>query len=275
MAAEGGGTDPVRLNRDVRAVWNENAPFWDEYTGEGKQFQRLLIGPTTEQLLHLQPGELVLEVACGNGAFARRMAALGAHVLATDFSEVFIERARARTTEHADRIEYRVVDAIDQEELLALGIGRFDAAVCNQALMDMVTIDPLASALSQLLKPDGRFVFSISHPCFNTVGIKKLIEEEDRDGEIVDTYSIKVMTYLGLGPGKGMGIIGQPVPHYYFDRTLHDLFAPFFRAGFAIDGLEEPGFGEEAEASRPFSWSNFKEIPPVLMVRMRQMRGLE
>ncbi len=103
--------DIERYNQMSREAWNANAEFWSAYMGEGGSFQRSLIGPNVERLLNLQPHEHVLEVACGNGLFARRIAALGAQVTATDFSEKFIELAHARTTEHRDRIEYRVVDA--------------------------------------------------------------------------------------------------------------------------------------------------------------------
>ena len=98
------------LNQKVRAIWEQNAGFWDDYMKEGNHFQRILVGPAQERLLGLRRDELVLEVACGNGNFARRMAAIGAQVIASDFSGEFIKRARARTVENADRIEYRVIE---------------------------------------------------------------------------------------------------------------------------------------------------------------------
>lgn len=118
--------------------------------------QRMLIAPSTERLLNVQAGQRVLDIACGNGAFARRLAALGATVVASDFSAAFLEKVRARmTTEHADRIEYRLVDATDEAALLALGERQFDAAVCTMGLMDMSVIEPLFRALARLLKPGG------------------------------------------------------------------------------------------------------------------------
>ncbi len=69
--------------------------------------------------------------------------------------------------------------------------------------------------------------------------------------------------------GQGLGIIGQPVPQYYFHRLLSALLAPALRAGFALDGLEEPVFDQPHQSSRPFSWSNYPEIPPVLAARVR------
>lgn len=257
------------LNQEVHDIWNHNAPFWDEYMGEGNDFQRLLVGPASERLLNLHPDELVLEIACGNGAFARRMAQLGARVVATDFSEKFIERAKARSAQHADRIEYHVVDATNTEQLVALGQHRFDAIVCNMGIMDMATIDPLMAAISTLLKPAvGRFVFTLMHPCFNSTSTLTL-EEEDREGEIIDTYAVKVSTYLHMKPQKGLGVIGQPVPQYYFHRPLHVLLNTCFNAGLVMDGLEEPAFDTPGKSKRALSWVNFTEIPPVLTVRMR------
>ena len=262
-------TTEQSFNQEVRDIWNQNAPFWDEYMGEGNSFQRLLVGPASERLLNLQPDELVLEIACGNGNFARRMAQLGARVVATDFSEQFIERAKTRSTEYADRLEYHVVDATNIEQLLALGQHHFDAIVCNMGIMDMSTIDPLMTAISKLLKPDvGRFVFSVMHPCFNNYSTL-MLEEEDHDGQIVETYAVKVSTYLHMKPQKGLGISGQPVPHYYFHRPLHVLLGTAFYAGLIMDGLEEPAFDASSKSKRTLSWANFREIPPVLTVRMK------
>ncbi len=230
-----GDQQNLEFSREVRDIWNQNAAFWDEYMGEGNDFQLVLIGPATERLLNLQQDEFVLDIACGNGNFARRMANLGARVVACDFSEVFVDRARARSADYAGRIEYRVIDATDREQLLALGQRHFDAAVCNMALMDMATIDPLLQTLPQLLKRDGRFVFSIAHPCFNTCGPGMVAEEEDRGGELITHYALKVSAYISPTMRKVLGLVGQPAPHYYFHRPLSLLLNTCFRAGFAAE----------------------------------------
>ena len=136
------------------------------------------------------------------------------------------------------------------------------------ALMDMAEIEPLLSAVGKLLKPDGRFVFSQTHPCFSTTTMRKSAEEEDRGGELVTTYSIKISRYITPATGKGLGMIGQPAPQYYFDRPLSMILGACFAAGFVLDGLEEPVFPEGAEGKRAFSWENFREIPPVLVCRL-------
>lgn len=258
------------LNAEARERWNTNAEYWDEkYGAEGNLFHRVLTAPATERLLEIKPGELVLDVACGNGVVSRRLAQLGARVVAFDFSEAFLERAKARSADYADRIEFRVMDATDEEQLLSLGERRFDAAVCSMALMDMAETGPLFSALARLLKPEGRFVFSVLHPCFNTSGTHLLMEREDREGELVTEYGIKVLRYKSLSWARGLGIPGQPVAQVYFERTLSALLGAGFRAGFVLDGLEEPTFDENTSDERALTWANFKEIPPSMVARMR------
>jgi 2-polyprenyl-3-methyl-5-hydroxy-6-metoxy-1,4-benzoquinol methylase len=255
------------LTAATQAIWEQNAAWWDEKVGEGNAFQTHLVGPATERLLEPQPGQYILDLACGNGLFSRRLAALGVRVLACDFSQTFLECARARTTQHADQIEYRLVDLTDRQQLLGLGQACYNAAVCSMALMDLATITPLLESLRILLQPRGRFVFSVLHPCFNTTGCTLVFEQEDRSGVLRTTHAVKVSRYHSLGPEKGVGIPGQPAPHYYFHRSLRVLFSACFRAGFVLNGLEEPAFEGGREAA-PLNWESFSDIPPVLVARM-------
>jgi SAM-dependent methyltransferase len=138
----------------------------------GRTWQNRLIQPAVEGLLLLRSGERVLEIACGNGEFARRMKELDLHVLATDFSENMLERARA----HGGDIDYLPADATDEGALLALGEpGSFDAVVSNMAIMDMESIEPMVAAAARLLGPNGRFVFSTLHPSFNSGDVRPMV----------------------------------------------------------------------------------------------------
>lgn len=239
--------------------------------GEGNPFQLALIGPAAERLLAVQAGGRILDVACGNGVFARRLASLGARVTAVDFSPRFLELARARSPASGEPIDYRLADATDEDQMAALGEEQYDAVVCNMALMDMPVVEPLFRAARRLLRPTGRLVFAIAHPAFNSNEATHLVELADRAGDLVETRAIKMSGYLRVPPGKGMGMPGEPAPHWYFHRPLAELFGACFGAGLAIDGLEEPAFGpEHAVPERPLSWFNFQQFPPVLVVRARR-----
>jgi len=111
----------ARLVDEVRNIWDAKAEFWDERMGEGNAFQLELIGPAVERLLSVRSGEHILDVGCGNGVTSRRLAHLGARVLAIDYSSRFLELARLRSQDLLERIDYRLVDATNEEQLLALG----------------------------------------------------------------------------------------------------------------------------------------------------------
>lgn len=255
----------------TRLSWDQNAAYWDEYMGEGNDWAETLTWPASQRLLNLQPGERALDAACGNGLTSRRMAALGARVVAFDFSSEMIARARKRTKPEHGSIEYHVIDASDEPALLALGENSFDAALCAMALFDMADIDPLMRAVSRLLRPGGRFVFSVMHPCFNHQKTTRLAEQFEEDGKLVHQYYVKVMSYLRPFVSSGIAIVGQPALQYYFHRPLHVLFGSAFAAGLVLDGMEEPAFPpDHPKKPNPLSFANFNDIPPVLVARLRR-----
>jgi 2-polyprenyl-3-methyl-5-hydroxy-6-metoxy-1,4-benzoquinol methylase len=261
-------SDNSSENIRAREAWDRNARFWDERMADGNDFFISLLWPSVEKLLRPLPGEKLLDIACGNGLASRRLAHLGASVVAFDFSEEMIRVARTRTSD--GQIDYRVIDATDADALHALGSETFDGALCNMALMDMSDIQPLMNAAASLLKPGGRFVFSIMHPCFNNPSTVQMGELQDREGALVTTYSVKVSRYLTPYTQVGLAMNGQPVPHPYFHRPLGILLQEMFDAGFALDALEERAFSpEHSGGSSPFSWNGrFSEIPPVLLGRL-------
>ncbi len=86
---------------------------------------------------------------------------------------------------------------------------------------------------------------------------------------MVHVSYVKVLNYVGVPAAKGVGMPREPRSHYYVHRPLRELLGACFAAGFKLDALEEPAFGSEDQAGRPFGWANFKDIPPVLVVRLR------
>ena len=259
-------------NQNPHAIqaWDTNAAFWDERMGEGNGFFDVLLWPAVEKLLNPGPGENLLDVACGNGLTSRRLANAKSSVTAFDGSPAMIAVASARRG--PSNIDYRIIDATNYEALIGLGAGAFDGALCNMALMDMADIDPLMNALAVLLKPGGRFVFSVIHPFFNNPATVQMTELEDRNGSIVTTYSVKIARYKTPFTQAGLAMRGQPVPHPYFHRPLSLLLAPALRAGLVLDGFEEQAFPpDDSDGTLQLSWNGrFSEIPAALVARLRR-----
>jgi 2-polyprenyl-3-methyl-5-hydroxy-6-metoxy-1,4-benzoquinol methylase len=255
-------------------IWNRIAPWWDQQVGDGNDFQKSLIMPATDRLLDPRPGQSILDVACGNGNYARSLSRRGVSVVACDFAENFLQCARDRTTPEDGNIEYKKIDATSMADLLTLGEKRFDSAVCSMAMMDMIVIDPLMDALEELLKPEGRFVFSLPHPCFSTNDMKFTADLEVHQDKIHQTNGVEIRKYLTQEAGKSVGIINQPEPHYFFHRPLHAIFAACFSGGFVIDAFEEPAWPQAPSSNNnssknPFSWAKRPEIPAAIVVRAR------
>ncbi len=251
------------LNDEVRDIWNANADFWDGRMGEGNAFHKTLIEPTQLRLLDVKPGQRILDVACGNGQFSRKMASLGAVITGIDFSVRMIEIAKSKPSKN---VEYLVVDASNQADLAKLS-HEFDSVVCTMAMMDMEKIDPLIAYTPRLLKKNGIFVFSVLHPCFHSGEHWIGQEQDDLQGELRDKYFVKVSDYLVESRLTGIAMVGQPRAQYYFHRPLSSIFGSFFRAGFVLDGFEEPSF-KDLVSERMFD-NVFRNIPPALVCRMR------
>lgn len=257
------------LISDSKSSWEQNAENWDDYMGaESNRFHRELIRPYTEKLLNIKKGQNILDIACGNGNFSRKLAEKGANVVAFDYSSKMIERAKNRSKDYHNQIKYKVLDATNYDDLLELENEEFDGAVANMALMDIADIAPLINSLHKILKPNGNFVFSITHPCFQTPGVIKVNEsKEDIKGNMVFKNSIQISNYLTPKPYKTTAIQGQTIPHHMFHRALSYYMNLAFESGFVLDGVEEPSFKKEKDENQ-FDWF---EIPPVIIFRFKKM----
>ena len=260
---------PEHLDEAVE-IWDEISGWWDDKIGDGNTAQDYLIEPTQERLLALEHGSKVLDIACGAGRFTRRMADRGAKITAIDHSSVFIETGA--TAFDRLRRSHRILGRQRRrcQRFGTLPGAPFDAAVCTMGIMDMAVITPLAETLPRLLKPGGRFVFSVLHPVFNSDGTRNTLEREFTADGVEERFAVWVPDYLKTRAYRGIGIEGQTRPHWYFHRPISELLRVFLNQGFALTGFEEPRFPIEAysEAKSPLSSVFWREFPLVMVVRL-------
>ena len=260
---------PQNLNEAVE-IWDEISDWWDDKIGDGNDAQDYLIEPTQQRLLDIARGERLLDIACGAGRFARRMADRGAKITALDHSANFIDRARSRSVGYEDRIDFHVMNAADEASLQTLTGAPFDAAVCTMGIMDMAVITPLARSLPKILRPGGRFVFSIMHPAFNSNGSRNSMEREFTANGVKERFGVWMPEYLKSRSYAGIGIAGQPRSHLYFHRPIGQLLRVFFDQGFTLSAFEEPRFPAAALSSKksPLSSDFWRYFPLILVVRL-------
>jgi len=254
-------------SEESRKRWEKNADYWDQYMGDdSNEFHREIVRPDTEKLLSVQPGDRVLDIACGNGNFSKRLVDLGAKVTAFDYSFTMVEHAIRRCQKHRKHIDFHVLDATQYEQLMQLKEnGPYDKAVANMAMMDIADIQPLLQAVHDLLAPHGCFVFSTSHPCFQTPGMRRVVENEEAGSDIIQRRGLHLFQYTTPCHFQGIALVDQPVSQFYYHRPLAELFTLCFQTGFVLDGFAEPVFAEKE--GHQFDWSEF---PPVIIARWRR-----
>lgn len=158
-----------------------------DYTGEaGGEIQRYIVVPSLLEMIGPLSGMNVLDLYCGAGYLARRMASLGASVTAVDNSEKLVSIAGEIDNRENHGIKYSVAEPSD---IPIMDDSAFDVIVCNMGLMMSRDLTGTVAELARLVKLGGRFVFSVLHPCF-TMPDSCWISDEDGKGlyKTVDRY---------------------------------------------------------------------------------------
>ena len=110
-------------------------------------------GSAVVEQLDPKPGELILDLGCGDGTLTAAIAAVGASAIGLDSSPEMVEAARARGVE-AFVADAETLDLASQADRF----GRFDAVFSNAALHWMLDADAVATGIFAVLKENGRFV---------------------------------------------------------------------------------------------------------------------
>lgn len=134
------------------------------------------------RLLELAPGVELLDLACGHGRIANRLAARGARVTGLDATPLFLERARADAATRGVEVEYVEGDmrALPWRE-------RFDAVVSWFTSFGYHEDEELRRVLRgvrEALRPGGTFLIDVN----NLPAIMRRFQETsvtERDGDLL------------------------------------------------------------------------------------------
>jgi ubiquinone/menaquinone biosynthesis C-methylase UbiE len=146
--------------------WEDLSEWYDKKQGEsGDLWHRALIDPVLQRLIGDCNGKEILDLGCGNGYLARRFAREGARVTAIDSSLGMIKNAQDHDPNNTLNISYFHSDA---NQLDVITDASFDLVFANMSLMDIEDAEGAVREVSRVLRGSGgRFVASISHPCFD------------------------------------------------------------------------------------------------------------
>lgn len=232
--------------------WERHAGWWQEKFTDGvdPEYEEQLL-PLVD--VHLGGAMRVLDLGCGEGQVARRIAALGAEVVGIDPTAAQLTTARARGG--------GPVYARAGAEAMPLRAESFDAVVSCLVFEHLDPFEPAVAETARVLAPGGRFVLFLNHPLLQAPGGGWVIDH------ILDEQYWRVGPYLPddhameeVAPGVDLPFMHRPMYRYVNELAAHDLF---------IERVEEPPPAPGFLARAP-EYTDAATIPRLLLLVTRK-----
>jgi len=152
--------------------WGNVANWYNNLIENGNDsYQRKLILPNLTRLLEAKKGEIIVDLACGQGFFAREFARLqmpehssggqaklGAKVIGVDISTELINIAKQDRS-----VEYHVAPA---DKLDFLKDASVDKVAIILSLQNIENTNDVIKEVNRVLKPKGKLFIVLNHPAF-------------------------------------------------------------------------------------------------------------
>ncbi len=226
---------------DAKKKWEETAEEWInilENQGnkgdEGDRNRQWIIDPHMWELIGSVNREKVLDAGCGNGYFTRKLAKKGALAFGVDQSSRLINYCKNREKKEPQGCKFFQGDLTD---LQMFETNTFDLVVSNIVMIDVRDYQLAFRKIYRVLKPNGRFIWSNTHPVFGRLNAvdfripRDIVRKEERIGKLIDRYFDSGAMLISWGKIK---------PIWQFERTLEEYSKALKNAGFAIVEIREP-----------------------------------
>lgn len=225
--------DALLQRRVQRYGWDKAADWYEQY------WQQQLEPAQTKllEISQLQPGEKVLDIACGTGWLSFRMSAAvtnTGHITATDISDRMI--LFADKTAAAKNISNMSFQRMEAEEL-GFADELFDVVICSLGLMYVTDAQQSVNEMYRVTKPGGRAaalvwgnrngcgwadIFPIVEsrvssevcPLFFRLGTAHTLQQVFEQSGFKEVITVKINTLLSYDSAEsasGAAFIGGPV----------------------------------------------------------------
>jgi toxoflavin synthase len=242
-------------------VTTDYDPIAEEYRRSKQQPWRTYIEACTlDALLPDLTGKAVIDIACGEGYYTRRLRQKGAErVVGVDLSAGMIGIARKQEAEAPLGLDYRVGDGKDLAFDAEFDIA-FAAYFLNYA-HDRRELRQMCDAIARCLKPGGRFITVNSSPMLDFDPARSYRQygfEAKMQGPLVEGAPIIWQIFLDDGSTI-------EIENYYLDQKIHE--EALRAAGFSEIFWRPPQLSPEGERNfgRDF-WKPFLDYPTVAFI---------
>jgi len=215
--------------------------------------------------MDIKKGEGVLDLACGQGFFAREFAGLSDRVVGVDVSPALIALARRNMPKN---IDFRVASADSLPFLKDRSVDKIAIVLALQNIRDVAGV---FRECTRVLKPGGMLFAVITHPAFRVPRASswEWDEKEKTQYRRIDRYLSEAKVKIQMHPGD------QPDQYTLtFHRPLQFYFKALNKAGLSVSALEEWNSNRKSDPGPRANAENEarKEIPLFLCLIAKNLQ---
>lgn len=212
--------------------WDKNAEIRHKQILEGKDlsFSNVLAPSVINNVCAIKniAGGSVLDIGCGSGILAQKLAKRVKSIIGIDPSQKSIEIAN-REYGNIKNLSFHCV-AIENFN----SPKKFQVVVSNMTLQTIKNINPVLKSVTRHMTNTGQFIFSIPHPCFWADYRKKINPEDFKNY----TYRKNSRYKISFSISKDRTPLPSSVPYYH--RRLETYEMELRNAGLRINQIIEP-----------------------------------
>ncbi|MEK7095358.1 MAG: class I SAM-dependent methyltransferase [Patescibacteria group bacterium] len=248
--------------------WGKVAGWYDEML-ENKDgtYQKEVILPNLMRLVNPQKGEVIMDIACGQGFFSRALDEAGAKVTGVDIAKELISLAKMHSSKS---ITFEVAPA---DMLNFVKDGSFDKALIVLALQNIENLQGTVREAYRVLKPGGTFYIVLNHPAYRIPKGSSWNWDQatHRQYRRIDAYMSDARERIEMNPGAQRP--GEKRFTISFHRPMQVYFKNLTKAGFLVSRLEEWVSHKESNPGPRQTEENRirKEIPMFLFIEAKKL----